>query len=275
MQTEIPIVRIEGEAARETRDVVAIEEPLEIRLNGESLTVTMRTPGDDFDLVAGFLLAEGIVRSGADIRFMGYGAEANAPERANIVNVRLAENWQEQQTATHWERKFAISSSCGVCGKMTLAAVRCTALALEDGEIRVPIATLKRLPERMREAQRGFARTGGLHAAGLFDREGGLLTLREDVGRHNAVDKVIGAETRRGQLPLSAHLLLVSGRLSFEIVQKAAMARIPLLCAVSAPSSLAVELARDLNMTLVGFLRGETMNIYTGAERLRLPCSAP
>lgn len=268
MQTDVEIVRWEGEAQHEERDAVVVEEPLAIRVNGESLTVTMRTPGDDFALAAGFLLAEGIARSSRDIGLMGYGTDANDPERYNVLHVALANDWQPDKSDPYWQRNFVSSASCGVCGKADLGAIRCDAPPLENAGFRVPRPVFSGLNARMREAQQVFAKTGGLHAAALFDAAGNLIGLKEDIGRHNAVDKLLGAELMSGRLPLSERILMVSGRVSFEILQKAAMARAPILCAVSAPSSLAVTMARDLNMTLIGFLRGDAMNIYAGAERI-------
>lgn len=266
---QVQIVRWSGNTAREETDSVVVEEPLEIRIGEESLTVTMRTPGDDFDLIAGFLFAEGLIRSAADIRFMGYGVNPNDPDRQNVVQVALSEE-AARLLDTSRRRNFAATASCGVCGKANLEAVRCVLPPRIESDFRVSVGVIRSLNEKMRAAQRVFATTGGLHAAGLFDGAGSLLALREDVGRHNAVDKLIGAEVLARRVPLSDHLLMVSGRVSFEIVQKVAMAGVPVLCAVSAPSSLAVQLSQEWNMTLIGFLRGDTMNVYTGAERVRL-----
>lgn len=268
MHAEIDIIRWEGDAARTSRDTLAVEEPLEIMVNGESLTVTMRTPGDDFALAAGFLFAEGIVQDRWDIQTMGYAAGSADPEWQNIVNVQLKTDRRQEQDPARWQRSFIGTSSCGICGKTSLEAVRCVALPLPAAEFLVPVGVIRGFSEKMRAAQRVFARTGGLHAAGLFDVQGNLLALAEDVGRHNAVDKLIGGEVMGGRIPLSERILMVSGRTSFEIMQKAAVARAPVVCAVSAPSSLAVQLARDLNMTLIGFLRGDTMNVYANAERI-------
>jgi FdhD protein len=265
---DVRIVRWEGDTNRDSADAVVVEEPLEIRVNDESLVVTMRTPGDDFALAAGFLFAEGIVRSSWDIAAMGYCAAPGDPDAQNLLNVQLKTGWSSEDAASRWERSFIATASCGVCGKTNIEAARCHAPPLEETEFRVPVGALRGLSERMRAAQRTFERTGGLHAAGLFDREGTLLSLKEDVGRHNAVDKLVGAEVLAGRVPLSERILLVSGRAGFEILQKAAAARIPVVCAVSAPSSQAVQLARDLNMTLVGFLRGDTMNVYASPHRI-------
>ncbi len=268
MQAEVTITRWQGDTARESRDTVAAEEPLEIRINGESLAVTMRTPGDDFALAAGFLLAEGIVQTADEIGAMAYCADPENPDLQNIVNVYLASDWNPDVETTRWKRNFTANSSCGLCGKASIEAVRCLAPPLPDSDFRVSVGIIHTLNERLRAAQRVFAQTGGLHAAGLFDGQGTLLALREDVGRHNAVDKLIGAELLAERVPLAERLLMVSGRTSFEIMQKAAVARVPIVCAVSAPSSLAVQLASDLRMTLIGFLRGDTMNVYAGAERV-------
>ncbi|HZO89988.1 MAG TPA: formate dehydrogenase accessory sulfurtransferase FdhD [Chthonomonadaceae bacterium] len=268
MQAEVPITRWEGDTARESVDSVVVEEPLEIRINGESLTVTMRTPGDDFALAAGLLFTEGIIRSADDIGGMAYCTDPDNPHLQNIVNVYLAGDWRPDQERGRWQRSFMATSSCGLCGKASIEAVRCFAPPIAASDFRVSVGVVRCLSERMRAAQRVFARTGGLHAAGLFDQEGALLVLREDVGRHNAVDKLLGAELLAERIPLSERILMVSGRTSFEIMQKAAVAGAPVVCAVSAPSSLAVQLARELNMTLIGFLRGDTMNVYAGAERV-------
>jgi FdhD protein len=241
-------------------DLLAVEEPLEIRLNGVPLTVTMRTPGDDIDLAAGFLAAEGVVTSPGDIAGIRMCDE-------NVADVTLAGD--AAPAAAGLRRNFLTTSACGVCGKDSIAAIRVRArYDVSADQVRVPPAVLAALPGRLREAQRVFASTGGLHAAGLFTAGGALLALREDVGRHNAVDKLIGRALQDGQLPLAGRVLLVSGRASFELAQKALVAGIPVLAAVSAPSSLAVELAEESGMTMVGFLRGTTMNVYSGAHRL-------
>ncbi|MBC2866045.1 formate dehydrogenase accessory sulfurtransferase FdhD [Streptomyces mexicanus] len=250
-------------------DALAAEEPLEIRVGGRPLTVTMRTPGDDFDLAAGFLVSEGVVHAAADVTAIRYcaGATADGHNTYNVVDVALAPGVPAPDASL--ERNFYTTSSCGLCGKASLDAVRTSApWSVAEDPLRVAPKVLSLLPDRLRAAQRVFDRTGGLHAAGLFTAHGELLCLREDVGRHNAVDKVVGHALRTGLLPLRATVLMVSGRASFELVQKAVMAGIPVLAAVSAPSSLAVDLAEDSGLTLVGFLRGTSMNVYTGAERL-------
>ncbi|MGH2448937.1 MAG: formate dehydrogenase accessory sulfurtransferase FdhD [Chloroflexota bacterium] len=254
-----------GGAVRTRPDLLAREEPLEVRLAGCSVAVTMRTPGDDFDLAAGFLFTEGIIRSQADIASLAYCPADDGTQDENIVNVNCSDPTLVQPE--RWRRNFFATSSCGVCGKASIDAIRQDAAPLSPGPSFHP-DTLTRLDAELRRAQAVFEQTGGLHAAGLFDADGGLLLLREDVGRHNAVDKVIGASLRAGDLPLRDRILLVSGRSSFEIVQKALMAGIPLVAAVSAPSSLAVDLAREAGMTLIGFLRGNRFNVYTGKERI-------
>ena len=233
---------------------------MEIRLNGAPLTVTMRTPGDDIDLAAGFLAAEGVVAAPGDIAGIRMCHE-------NAADVTLA--GPAPAAAEGLRRNFLTTSACGVCGKDSIDAIRVRArYDVSADPVQVSPAVLASLPGRLRAAQRVFASTGGLHAAGLFRADGTLLALREDVGRHNAVDKLIGRALQDGHLPLAGRVLLVSGRTSFELAQKALVAGIPVLAAVSAPSSLAVELAEASGMTLAGFLRGTTMNVYTGAHRL-------
>jgi FdhD protein len=253
-------------------DLLATEEPLGIRVGGEALSMTMRTPGDDIELAAGFLVGEGVIRSAGDVTQIklcdgtscGHGDHDGL---GNIADVTLAAG---VTVAAGARRNFLTTSACGVCGKASIEdiCVRPHA-ALAGDETVFDAATLTLLPGRLREAQRVFSRTGGLHAAGLFGSDGELIAVREDVGRHNAVDKVVGWALLEGRLPLSGCGLLVSGRASFELAQKAVLAGIPLLAAVSAPSSLAVELAAEAGLTLVGFLRGASMNVYTGAQRVR------
>ncbi|MFI5834332.1 formate dehydrogenase accessory sulfurtransferase FdhD [Micromonospora sp. NPDC051300] len=273
------VLRIDLEAtgARRTRvrrqDTLAVEEPLEIRVGPAGpgrrrpLAVTMRTPGDDLDLAVGFLLTEGLIRSAEDVHTAQLCAGADTPNTYNVVDVVLSPGVPEP--ATDPARNFYTTSSCGVCGKASIESVRTRSrFAVREDPLEVTAELLAALPDRLRAAQRAFDRTGGLHAAGLFDADGELLVLREDVGRHNAVDKVIGWAARADRLPLAGHVLLVSGRASFELTQKAWMAGVPLLAAVSAPSTLAAELAEEAGMTLVGFLRAPTMNVYTGAQRV-------
>ncbi|MEU5669642.1 formate dehydrogenase accessory sulfurtransferase FdhD [Micromonospora sp. NPDC047762] len=273
------VLRIDLDAATAGRgsirrpDTLAVEEPLEIRVGAAGpgrrrpLAVTMRTPGDDLDLAIGFLLTEGLIRSTDDVLTAQLCAGAETPNTYNVVDVVLAPGVPEPTTDP--SRNFYTTSSCGVCGKASIDAVRTRSLfPVAEDPLSVPATLLAELPDRLRAAQRGFDRTGGLHAAGLFTPDGELVVLREDVGRHNAVDKVIGWAVRERRLPLAGHLLLVSGRASFELTQKAWMAGLPLLAAVSAPSTLAAELADEAGMTLVGFLRGRTMNVYTGPHRI-------
>ncbi len=253
-------------------DTLAGEEPLEVRVGrpGVShapLAVTMRTPGDDIDLALGFLLTEGIIGAADDVVTAQLCAGTDEPNSYNVVDIALAGH--VPQPDTNPARAFYTTSSCGVCGKASIDAVRTTSrFDAASDRMTVTTATLAALPDRLRAAQRTFDRTGGLHAAGLFTAGGDLVCVREDVGRHNAVDKVVGWAVRGGRLPLAGHVLLVSGRASFELVQKASMAGVPVLAAVSAPSTLAVDLAAEAGLTLVGFLRGATMNVYVGADRV-------
>ena len=247
-------------------DLVTSEEPLEIRLLGEAIAVVMRTPLDDFDLVAGFLLTEGVIGNPRQLGTISYCAEAEPPNLENIVDVRLADGVAFD--FDRLKRNFYASSSCGVCGKASIDHIRAQAPPFDAGEFTVSHEILYGLNDKLRAAQDVFDKTGSLHAAGLFDASGQLLAVREDVGRHNAVDKLIGSFVLRDQLPPPQSLLMVSGRTSFEIVQKARMAGIAVVAAVSAPSSLAVDLAREDGMTLLGFLRGRSFNAYSGAHRV-------
>ncbi|MDW5328003.1 formate dehydrogenase accessory sulfurtransferase FdhD [Plantactinospora sp. KLBMP9567] len=263
------LVRIVDGVVSEPVDTLAAEEPLEIRVNGRSLVVTMRTPGDDFDLAAGFLVSEGVVRAAGEIAGIRYcaGATADGVNTYNVVDVVLAAGVAPPDPSL--ERNFYTTSSCGLCGKASLDAVRTIAAwSVADDPMRLDPEVVSTLPDTLRAAQRVFDRTGGLHAAALFSADGRLHCLREDVGRHNAVDKVVGWALRNGRVPLRGTVLMVSGRASFELVQKAVMAGIPALAAVSAPSSLAADLASDAGLTLVGFLRGSSMNVYAAAHRL-------
>lgn len=253
-------------------DILVAEEPLEIRIGGRSFAVTMRTPGDDFDLVAGFLVSEGIIRSQSELVSLRFCAgDPGATQTFNVIDAQLRPDVPMPDTMRH----VYTSSSCGICGTDSIDAVRKT-LHFDPSQdaLRIPVDVLAELPERLREAQAVFDKTGGVHAAGLFNVDGPrpeLLCLREDVGRHNAVDKVVGWALRQGLLPLSGTVLQVSGRASFELVQKAALAGIPVLAAVSAPSSLAADLAAETGLTLVGFSRGHSLNVYAGRERLARP----
>ena len=281
--------RVDGGLSEERSDQRAAEEPLEIRLLArggprlllapelgaprelrQTVAITMRTPGHDFELAAGFLYGEGVVKSAADIAEISHCTDPGVEEdrRHNIVNVELSKERLPDLKAL--ERHFYTTSACGVCGKASLEALHLQADRLSHRGPEVEPSVLWSLPEKLRAHQGVFAATGGLHAAGLFDSKGDLLALREDVGRHNALDKLVGWALREGRLPLDEHIVMVSGRTSFEILQKCLMARAPILCAVSAPSTLAVALAKDFGITLVGFLRGERFNVYAGVERIRV-----
>jgi FdhD protein len=260
----VEIVRVGREPAAAT-DVAAAEEPLEIRLDGQSFVVTMRTPGADPDLAAGFLLSEQIVRAAGDIADIRH-----CPPNDNILYVTLADDAAMRAAeAMNGRRHVTATSACGVCGRRSIEDLMNGARKVES-TMTVGRQVIEGLPSALRTAQRAFDQTGGLHAAGLFDAQGALIRIAEDVGRHNAVDKVLGAELRAGRLPLSDRILFVSGRTSFEIIQKAVMAGVPVVAAVSAPSSLAIELAREANLTLLGFVRGSAFNIYSAPERVLL-----
>ncbi|KQX06669.1 MULTISPECIES: formate dehydrogenase accessory sulfurtransferase FdhD [unclassified Leifsonia] len=251
-------------------DLLAVEEPLEIRVGGAALAITMRTPGADFDLAAGFLVSEGVIARGDEFAAARYcaGATDEGLNTYNVLDVSLAPGVAAPNPSL--ERAFYTTSSCGLCGKASIDAVRTRSqhAVLHDDLVVAP-ELLASLPDRLRAAQAVFEKTGGLHAAALFDgRTARMLVLREDVGRHNAVDKVIGWAVKEDLLPLTGIVLMVSGRASFELTQKASMAGIPVLAAVSAPSSLAVDLASELGITIVGFLRGESMVVYSRADRI-------
>jgi FdhD protein len=250
------------------QDDLAAEEPLEIRISGHPLTVTMRTPGHDFELAAGFLFTEGIVERREQIVSIREAPGVKFTERGNIVGVELTPDVNLDLEGT--QRNFFAASSCGICGKASIDSVRRRGVRRMNPDFRMSPETLCRLPESLRASQEVFSRTGGLHAAGLFDRDGALLVEREDIGRHNAVDKIVGWAVRENRVPLAECALIVSGRGGFEIIQKAAMAGIPMVASVSACSSLAVRLAREVGMTLAGFLRGRRFVVYAGAERLGL-----
>jgi FdhD protein len=268
---ETRLVAYEAGDAKPRYDRLATEEPLEIRLRagGESRTVaiTMRTPGHDFELAAGFLHGEGILDDADALLGISFciDRDVDAEQRYNIVNVDLAARTLPPLETL--DRHFTTTSACGVCGKANLDALAARGLAAVESELALDAATIVALPDRLRAAQGVFAQTGGLHAAALFDAAGNIAIVREDVGRHNAVDKVVGAMLIARRLPLAASALFVSGRTSYEIVQKAVAARIPIVCAVSAPSSLAVDLARRFGVTLVGFVRGERFNVYAHDRR--------
>jgi FdhD protein len=270
VRTEITHVTPDADA-RIRSDEVATEEPLEIRVQHRGhehrVAVTMRTPGNDFELATGFLFSEGLIRARTHITKVSYCASGPPEQLYNQVTVEMTD--AAPFDPDQMQRNFYTTSSCGVCGKASLDAVRVQAEPLADGP-EVDHEIFNTLPKKLRARQRIFERTGGLHAAGLFDVNGELLLLREDVGRHNAVDKLIGKLVMDGAVPAKDRILQVSGRTSFEIMQKAAVAGIPIVSAVSAPSSLAVGLAQEQNMTLVGFVRGDSFNIYAGPRRIRL-----
>jgi FdhD protein len=250
-------------------ETLAVEEPLEIRVNGAPVTVTMRTPGSDIELAQGFLLTEGIVAGRDDVQTIRYcdGRGTDGTNTYNVLDVTLAPGVKMPDLDV--TRNFYTTSSCGVCGKASLEAVRLISrFSPGDDPATVAATTLKAMPDQLRGAQKVFASTGGLHAAALFGLDGTMLVVREDIGRHNAVDKVIGWALEHGRIPMGASVLLVSGRASFELTQKALMAGIPVLAAVSAPSSLAVSLAEESGITLVAFLREDSMNVYTRADRI-------
>ncbi|RRO19354.1 formate dehydrogenase accessory sulfurtransferase FdhD [Saccharopolyspora rhizosphaerae] len=266
-----PVLRITESSHRTRPDALAAEEPLEVRVNGKPLSVTMRTPGHDVELAHGFLLTEGVIGEPDELATARY-CDSPGPDGRNtynVLDVALAPGVPMPDASV--ERNFYTTSSCGVCGKAALDSVKLrTHHSPATDPVSVGSTTLIGLPDALRAAQRVFDSTGGLHAAGLFDSDGELLVVREDVGRHNAVDKALGWALMQRRVPLAGCVLMVSGRASFELVQKAAMAGVPVLAAVSAPSSLAVDLAEEQGMTLVGFLRGSSMNVYTGAERISI-----
>ena len=269
------VTRLREGSPTTRQDAVAVEEPLEIRVrfadgdgwHTRSVSVTMRTPGDDFELAAGFLFAEGLVSDRRDIQEISY-CSGDEQQEYNLLEVRLAPGASFDPALLN--RNFYMTSSCGVCGKASLDAIEVQGCApVADGALSVGADVLAELPEALRAAQPVFEKTGGIHASALFDGEGRLLALREDVGRHNALDKLIGREFLEGRLPLADRIVLVSGRTSFELLQKATMAGVPVVAAVGAPSSLAVELARRFNVTLVGFTRATGFNVYAGRARVR------
>ncbi len=266
--TRVPVRAIDGATVLERPDTLVTEEPMEIRVHGPGqapvpLTVTMRTPGNDFELAAGLCFAEGILDGPEGLASVAYCLAGDGPQEYNVVTVALRHRFDPQGH----ERHFASTASCGLCGKVTLDQLAETCVPIPDGPP-VASALLASLPEKLRAAQTVFASTGGLHAAAVFDFDGNLMTLREDVGRHNALDKVVGRAVLEGQVPLLDRVLLVSGRVGYELVQKAARAQIPILCAISAPSSLAVEAAARFGVTIVGFLRDARANVYTHPQRV-------
>ena len=271
-KTKVRVRVIEDGRARVRPDSLATEEPMEIRLVSgdarQTLAVTMRTPGADFELAAGFLYGEGIVSSPEDVKKISYcvDPDLDAEQQYNIVNVEL--RGDRDFDLRSLERHFYTTSACGVCGKASLEQLELRGCPVIPSGPEVSAEVVYSLPEKLREAQGLFEATGGLHAAALFDAEGELVALREDVGRHNATDKLVGWALLEGRLPLSGQIVMVSGRSSFEILQKSLTAGVPIVCAVSAPSSLAVDVARQFGMTLVGFLRGTRFNVYSGYERI-------
>lgn len=286
--SQTAVVRVAGQTSQQVSDSLAIEEPLEIQLTYgpsssrqvRSISVTMRTPGDDFDLAAGFLMTEGVIRDANDIEQIMYAGESSSestpiPQTMDVLKLGSRQNTVRVDLAAEVEvslgslqRNFYTTSSCGICGKASLLALRTVCPPRATNDFRIDAQLLYRLPERLRASQGVFDRTGGLHGAGLFDSAGNLLALREDVGRHNAVDKLIGSEFLADRTPLRDRLLLLSGRASFELLQKALMGGIPMVAAVGAPSSLAVQVAKEFDITLVGFLREGHFNIYHGSERI-------
>ena len=272
-KTKVRVRVVEDGSTRVRPDSLATEEPMELRLISggakQTVAVTMRTPGADFELAAGFLYGEGIVSSPDDIRKISYclDADVDAEQRYNIVNVDLRGGCDYDPRPL--ERHFYTTSACGVCGKASLEQLELRGCPVIPPGPVVATETIYSLPGKLREAQGLFEATGGLHAAALFDAEGNLVALKEDVGRHNATDKLVGWALLEERLPLSDHIVMVSGRSSFEIMQKCLVAGVPIVCAISAPSSLAVDVARQFNMTLVGFLRGNRFNVYAGSERIR------
>ena len=270
------VVRVvRGDRTEVRTDLLTTEEPMEVRVaagpHRKTVAVTMRTPGHDFELAAGFLFSEGLVQGREQVARIAYCSdpEVRAEQRYNVVTVEL--RGRDLPDLGPLERHFTTTSACGVCGKASLEGLWVRGCAPVQGGPMVDADLLRQLPDRLRQAQGLFAQTGGLHAAALFDAGGRLVALREDVGRHNAMDKLVGWAFLEGRLPLRDCLVMVSGRASFELVQKAVVAGVPVFCSVSAPSSLAVEVAQAFGLTLVGFLRGDRFNVYAGAERVVFP----
>ncbi|MDQ3930676.1 MAG: formate dehydrogenase accessory sulfurtransferase FdhD [Chloroflexota bacterium] len=264
-----PVHRWVGQSSKLSADDLTIEEPLQIRMAGVDVAVTMRTPGHDEELAAGFLFTEGLISGSHQVDSIARCPADGGTLSPNIINVQPSE--RDLVNPHLWGRDFLATSSCGLCGKTSLSQVESVSRSIRpvDADFSVPVDTLYSLPDKLRSMQDTFAHTGGIHAAALFDLEGNLLLVREDVGRHNAVDKVIGHALLNDLLPLNRHILLVSSRASFEIVQKALAAGFSLVCAISAPSSLAVELANKTGLTLVAFLRQGRLNVYSSPERLQ------
>jgi len=267
---KVYVRKVRAGVAKSERDVLAVEEPLEIRLvhRGQThrVAVTMRTPGEDFEMVAGFLFCEGIIQSKDDVREIRYCVDA-LEQLYNIVTVELRDGLEFDPERL--QRNFFTTSACGICGKVSLESLEMQGCQpLPFGEPHLAQALIPQLDGELRRAQQLFSKTGGLHAAALFDLQGKLQALHEDVGRHNALDKLIGTRFLAGKLPLSQHVLMLSGRTSFELMQKSLMAQIPIVISVGAPSSLAAELAQTFNITLIGFARGDSFNVYSAAERI-------
>lgn len=268
---QVRVTHWQDQEQQQREDALTVEEPFEVRIANQSLAVIMRTPGHDHELALGFLFSEGVVQGIDDVVTIEDALDPDGLPLANVVNVTLRHQKQQanlQPRAAAFERHFAVSASCGLCGKNSIADLMLSTPPLESDTLRIPAMVLYELAAHLRSGQTVFSHTGGLHAAGLFSIQGDLLLLREDVGRHNAVDKLIGYGLLHDTYPYKEHILLVSGRTSFEIIQKALLARIPYIVSISAPSSLAVELAASAGITLVGFLRGHSMNVYTHAERI-------
>lgn len=270
----IEITKVNADGSKVTPDLMAVEEPLEIRIGygalggrqQKSLSVTMRTPGHDYELATGFLFTEGIIDTFDQVESIKYCEDVGRQEeRENVVRVELKPGVNLDLEKLH--RNFYTSSSCGVCGKSSIEAVHVTCTQIQD-KIKIDKKVITGLSDKLRDAQQIFEHTGGLHAVGLFDLKGKLLLTREDVGRHNAMDKIVGACLFKKEIPLKETVLMVSGRASFELVQKALRAGAPIMAAVGAPSSLAVTLAKDLGMTLLGFVRGSSFNVYCGEQRI-------
>lgn len=272
-KTKAKVWVVENGQVRSRADQLTTEEPLELRLANPSrtLAVTMRTPGHDFDLASGFLYSEGIIHQREDIQHLSYCIDptVDGNQRYNIVNVILKPELDPDLLTL--ERHFFTTSACGVCGKASIEALQLRGCTVLTPDLTVSPTVIYSLPEKLRAAQGVFSATGGLHAAALFDQAGTLLKVREDIGRHNALDKLMGSALLADELPLDQYIVLVSGRSSFEILQKCLVARVPIVCAVSAPSSLAVAIAQEFGLTLVGFLRDQRFNVYAGLERLSSP----
>jgi len=265
---EVRLIRMGLDGRSDRHDLVAVEEPMEVRVNGAAFAVIMRTPGSDRELAAGFLLAEDVVRGSHELGLIEHCEDAGEEGRDNTLNVTVTGEAVERLASRLGERRqVTMTAACGLCGRRTIASLRAR-VASADGRWHVSAAVVKGLPHTLRQAQDGFQTTGGVHAAGLFSLDGALEVIAEDVGRHNAVDKVVGRRLLEDRLPLDRTMLAVSGRTSFELVQKTLLAGIPLIASVSAPSSLAIELAQESGVTLCGFVRGDTFNIYSHPERV-------